>query len=60
MLTRIEVKKTYWLGMSGDQKLQLIKTIALTLENDEGEKLTDLGNAGIEVLNDVRQALLNA
>ncbi len=61
MLTKIEVTKTYWIGVEADQKDDLLAGILTALKNDEiPNSPTDLSTASIEALSALRLALLNA
>lgn len=61
MLTRIEVKKTYWLGMSGEQKTDLLTGLVAMIEYEKecsaSNKLFSCDE--LDALGDLRQALLN-
>lgn len=60
MIVTKKIVRTYVVQMTEQQAKDLIKVSALAVENDDDtNKLTDLGNAGVEVLNDLRLSLLN-
>ncbi len=62
MLTRIEVEKTYWIGMKHEQKSELLvallKIIAFEKECSASNKL--FSGFELEVLDELRKVLLNA
>lgn len=61
MLTKISVVKTYWLGMTKEQKDMLLRTMTVTINNSEFKAVIDsvLMPEEKEVLEDLRQSLLN-
>jgi len=63
MLTKIEVTKTYWVGVGAEQKEDLLAGVLTGIEQDrkfvQGGGTT-LTSAQYEALNDLRLALLNA
>ena len=60
MMTRIEVEKTYWVGMSFEQKESLKSAILAALGNEDSDSMP-VGMSDDErmALNDFRLALLN-
>ncbi len=57
MLTKIAVEKTYWIGMTGEQKDKLLHT--LTIFNNSTQLKAVMESEEQEVLDDLRQSLLN-
>jgi hypothetical protein len=56
MLTKIEIRKTYWVGVAAEQKDDLLSAVLKAVDADASE----LTKAEIEVLSGLRLALLNA
>lgn len=62
MITKIEITKTYWIGVSAAQKGDLLDGVraAINIEKELSEDEKKITLVQFEALNDLRQALLNA
>ena len=59
MQTKTEIEKTYWLGLTVDEKLALTALVKEVTNAVESEYIT-LDEDQAEVLSSMRQSLLNA
>ena len=61
MITKIEVTKTYWIGMTTDQRNEIKNVLVRVLENFKTELNTDFITCGEEqeAIEALRLALLN-
>lgn len=60
MLTKIAVEKTYWLGMSAEQKDDLINFVREFDQSDIKGLSKQFSREGLDALNDLRECLLSA
>lgn len=60
MMTKIEVNKTYWIGISANQKADLLGAVLIALAHDiKPDYQKDLTSSQFEALEALRLALLN-
>ena len=65
MKTKIEAVKTYWVGMSPEQLLELKAAVLIALNNNReliagnSESVDIMGDVETEALDSLREALLN-